>query len=421
MHLSGLQFASYKAFEDLQEMEIRPITLLFGRNSAGKSAALRLLPILSDAAKERPQGFLPSIFDYKSPALRGARFADMVNAGKKSGIMSIGLKWPDAVYEFTVGVADPRDGEVILQFSFSQGDDSIEGVLSGDPGSRIYEVRHSGSQEPGPLVFDGLSPDPVETSRLDFHVLANELSRRLYGFSQDVVWIESIRKQPPRYFEFGPGVDTNIRPDGSGTAEALRASFLSGDGVAEAVSDWLKRASGAELSFAATDEQLVGGRVMVPFRLRVTPASDTQVAVTDLGEGISQALPVVTLCHKARLGLLGDHPILAIEQPELHLHPQATVCLADEVVSCVANGSKARHVIETHSESFLLSLQIALVQKRLKASEVVVYWVSSADGASTLRKIEFDDEGFPISGWPAGVFRETLEQARQLGKLRVDL
>jgi predicted ATPase len=83
------------------------------------------------------------------------------------------------------------------------------------------------------------------------------------------------------------------------------------------------------------------------------------------------------LCHQARLGQLGDSPILAFEQPELHLHPAAAVHLADEVIACIAQGSQASHVVETHAESMLLSVQIAIVEGRIRP-DVVVYWVSPA-------------------------------------------
>jgi predicted ATPase len=77
-------------------------------------------------------------------------------------------------------------------------------------------------------------------------------------------------------------------------------------------------------------------------------------------------------------------------------------------------------VIETHAESMLIAVQIAIVEKRLKASDVIVYWLSYGENGSTLRQIHFDDQGFPQGGWPPGVFREVLNQSRRLSELRIE-
>ena len=184
------------------------------------------------------------------------------------------------------------------------------------------------------------------------------------------------------------------------------------------MSKWLEKTCQCSLSFAASDEALLYNRRFYPFD--VITATGRHVAVRDVGEGIAQALPVVMLCHQARLGQLGNSPILAFEQPELHLHPAAAVHLADEMIACIAQGSPASHIVETHAESMLLSVQIAIVEGRIRPEDVVVYWISPGDPGTTMRPITFDASGFAIGGWPQGVFRETLDQARRLAQLRID-
>jgi predicted ATPase len=51
--LKAVEFSKYRVFEQRQRLELKPLTLLFGHNSAGKSAALRLLPILAAAAQRQ--------------------------------------------------------------------------------------------------------------------------------------------------------------------------------------------------------------------------------------------------------------------------------------------------------------------------------------------------------------------------------
>ena len=46
MRLARFSVENYRAFVDRASLELRPLTLLFGYNSAGKSALLRFLPII---------------------------------------------------------------------------------------------------------------------------------------------------------------------------------------------------------------------------------------------------------------------------------------------------------------------------------------------------------------------------------------
>lgn len=420
--LNRIEFTRYKAFADLQSLELRPVTLLFGRNSAGKSAALRLIQVLADAAaSRRPGATVPSVFDYQSVALRGARFEEIAHGGKASPIQ-IGLVWDDLAFYMRLNQLDRDHGEVVIDFDVVTESVTINGILTSDSKQQRYEVFVDGERNPpkGPYTgwtFDGLLPK-VEHAPQRIGAVAALLHKRLAGVTASTHWIASVRAQPPRFFVFGPGTEIAIKHDGSGVAAALRWSSTQSDGVIEAVSQWLTIACGYEMSLTALDAQVAMNREWYPFTVRAVGGSGQSVAVQDVGEGIAQALPVVTLCQQARLGLLGATPVLAFEQPELHLHPRAAMHLSDMLLECVAKGSPAVHIVETHSESFLLSLQIALAEKRIRPDQAIVYWVDADQGSSSLRPITFDEEGYPTSGWPEGVFREALEQARRLAHLR---
>lgn len=414
--VTKISFARYKAFSERQELELRPITLLFGFNSAGKSAALRVIPVLAAAMKTRSQGtVVPSVFDYATPAIRGASFPDLLNANHPGGAIEFGLDWADASLHFSVRDGGPAEGEFVATYRFSNRKGNMEIQLGGDE-KWSHDVVGIDGLKDGLARFDGLGVrlGSQDAARVGVETDANT---RLEDFSASVHWLGSIRSRPPRFYFFGPGTSIAIGEDGEGMAEALRASALAEDGVSNAVSAWLEKACGCHLSFLETEGQVVGGRTLYPFRL-ISLASSATISVQDVGEGIAQALPVVTLVHQAKSGVLGKRPILAIEQPELHLHPKASVILSDEIVQCIADGSNAIHLIETHSESVLLSVQTAIVDGRLNAGEVIVYWVTEKGGSSFLMPVTFDDKGYPSENWPGSVFREAVAQARQLNSIR---
>lgn len=410
--LESIEFSRYRAFGNTQRLELRPLTLLYGLNSAGKSAALRLLPILSAAARSRNAGHRSTVLDYSSPALRDARFEDLLNKNFPGSSISIKLRWTNCYYSVELRNL-ASDGDVVWKFEASALGSSFDGHLIDSNDKSNYEVLSEGLATRWKLA--GLTPWSIQEH--DHENAVHLLKMQLEGFSNSVHWLGAVRAGVPRFFELRPGADGRIGWDGSGVAEALRLSSQATDGVSDAVSAWLKKTCDCELSFASSDGAIAFGRQFYPFE--VFTHGRGSIAVRDVGEGVAQALPVVTLCHQARLGQLGEAPILAFEQPELHLHPAATVHLADEIVSCIANGSRASHVIETHAESMLLSLQIAIVEGRLRPEDVIVYWVASSPEGTSLRPITFDKEGFPSGGWPQGVFREALDQARRLGQLRI--
>ncbi|OQY48068.1 MAG: hypothetical protein B6247_25630 [Candidatus Parabeggiatoa sp. nov. 2] len=57
MKLTALSFENYKAFSKRESIEVRPLTILIGRNNAGKSAISRL-PLLIARALSDSRGDL---------------------------------------------------------------------------------------------------------------------------------------------------------------------------------------------------------------------------------------------------------------------------------------------------------------------------------------------------------------------------
>ena len=80
------------------------------------------------------------------------------------------------------------------------------------------------------------------------------------------------------------------------------------------------------------------------------------VRPSDVGVGISQVLPVIVAALFR--GKRGGGAFVAIEQPELHVHPKLQVALADLFIEQSSMGSVSDHwfLLETHSEHILLRL-----------------------------------------------------------------
>jgi predicted ATPase len=102
-----------------------------------------------------------------------------------------------------------------------------------------------------------------------------------------------------------------------------------------------------------------------------------------------------------------------IEQPELHLHPGLHAPLASFFCALASGEKPPRLIIETHSENFLLGVQIAVASGALRPDNVLIHWIRKSEDASTVQAIRVDSEGRPET-WPTGVFDEDAALAREL-------
>jgi hypothetical protein len=157
--LQAIEFSRYRVFDQRQTLQLKPLTLLFGRNSSGKSAALRLLPILAAAAQRARQGADDCVFDYASPALREAVFQDLVHNRQISGGLQIALDWGDCKFDATLHDLG-AGGEVVRQFAAMVNGRTYTGNLL-DEERDNYDVVADGS--PSIWKLAGLVPVVADT------------------------------------------------------------------------------------------------------------------------------------------------------------------------------------------------------------------------------------------------------------------
>lgn len=413
--LKKVSFSGYKSFKNMQEMNIKPLTIIFGYNNSGKSAAVRLIPMLAASFSiKKPETHLKSYIDYTAPCLRGAIFRDIAHANQSR--MEFILEWDDGEKFGFELKQDGVDPEKITKLLYKEVSDSsfiekiyIEAIASGP----IYEEENNPEQK--------LTVENFQTTATLNDIPAHQsITNKLVNLSTSVHWLNSIRCHPPREFFIDPTVKTGINYDGSGTAETIWSLAQSRSASFDAINSWLDQTCGRKIDPGMFSQSAINNRVSVRLETISTSEKPTttpiRIPIIDSGEGIAQALPVVTLCAQAANGELGENPIIFLEQPELHLHPKAVVALADFLVSCIQRNRKARFVIETHSESFLLAMQTALAGKTIQLEEICTYWVSKGDSneGSNLDNVEFDEEAYILSNFPEEVFQEVYEQAKKL-------
>jgi hypothetical protein len=136
----------------------------------------------------------------------------------------------------------------------------------------------------------------------------------------------------------------------------------------------------------------------------------THVTIADVGFGVSQILPVITLAL-----ISSPEDILLFEQPESQLHPHAQGRLA-ELLICFARTGR-RILIETHSDHLINRLRRLIAEDASNTlqnlvSILFVHPPSAGHGAriETLRVNEFG----LIDNWPPNFLAETMLDAKAI-------
>jgi len=284
--------------------------------------------------------------------------------------------------------------------------------------SKIQEImaKNNDSEEPyknfhdAKLCCDLFFKDFVVSENIE-----NYLSEISHFFSSKIFYLGPLREDPkPLYSISESSYMYDIGKKGENTA-AILALHGTETGefpipnwdnldiyktekttLREAVIEWLKYIEVAE---AIQAEVKQGG-----FTLKVkTLGSNDSSDLTNVGVGVSQIIPIITMCLLAE-----ESSTLIIEQPELHLHPKMQSKLTDFFVAISQSGIQC--IIETHSEHIINALRyrvakIASPDDEKLANDVQIYFVKKDEKGTLFKSITMDKYAY-ISEWPEDFFDE---------------
>jgi len=245
-------------------------------------------------------------------------------------------------------------------------------------------------------------------------------------------YLGPLRDTPPRNFQPPRFPDPSRWSSGLGAWDVLQNGS---DFLVDAVGNWLgdpdnlnagcrvERRAFVELDYADpmvraliarrafddSDEQVgthLAGSATSARVVIIPNNTDIELRPHDVGIGISQVVPVIVTA------LDGSERLLAIEQPELHIHPRLQAEIADLFIEAI-HSNKHRFIIETHSEHLILRLlrriretevNKAPANRTLRTDDLAIYYLKQEDGTSRALEIEVDVKGEFIQPWPDDFF-----------------
>ncbi|GIW83134.1 MAG: hypothetical protein KatS3mg105_4941 [Gemmatales bacterium] len=208
-----------------------------------------------------------------------------------------------------------------------------------------------------------------------------------------------FRRPPERWYIF-----TGSKPQDVGyRGELLPDLLFRSPELVKKTNKWLERLG---IGYAIAVRP-VGSRASDLFEVRLTDlrrSKDVDVALSDVGFGISQLLPFVVQC------LATERQIISIEQPEVHIHPRLQADLGDLLVEAIRKPHYQRFIVETHSEHLVLRLQRLIRERKLQPEDVSVIYVSRGVSGAQAQRLAIDESGDFMDDWPGGFFPERLRE-----------
>ena len=392
MNIHKISIKNYKAFLEKQSIEIKPITVLIGKNSSGKSAITKLFTLFENSLSGKIKS--PILLENNGVEL-GVDFRDLVFNKTFSLGIEFEISFEDNS-ELSVTINEYEYEKIILKWKYKKGETDYNFIYNRN--KKLYEDTQGCFFN---INFNGFIPEKIinistkESINIDFSNLAISID-----------YIGPFRKFPSRTFSISGNIVDKIGVEGENAYNLIGQSKLKKTDLIKNVGKWYsKYFDNWEL-----DVYVNNFPILETVLIKNTKPKDFRINIKDVGEGMSQVLPLIVNAFQEK------NMLTVIEQPELHLHPEAHANLA-ELFAMSAIENKKKYIIETHSENFILRLRRLIVDANspLKSEDVVIYWIEEGENGHTIEPITINKKGI-LSDWPEGVFNENIEEIAAIKK-----
>lgn len=446
--LRKLSFTHFKSWPKV-DLDCGIITGLFGTNSSGKTSILQFLLLLKqtkeatdrllslelngdyvelgtirDAIHRHDESLSVETeitFDRETPlVLSNPSSHRSILASDKLFTLCTRFVVQQQAARTTRLVYRLGEHEFVLQ-QRSRGSD-FELSHGGDGGSfRFIRTPGRAWGLPGPIKGYAF-PDQARTYYQNTQFLS-DLEAAYESAIDGIFYLGPLREYPKRDYLWARSRPTDVGQRGEKAIDAILAATESGETQnlrAKArllpfqvmVAHWLRHLG---LIHRFNVAEIAPGSNRWQARV-VTREGAGEVLLTDVGFGVSQVLPVITL-----LLYVPEGSTVLLEQPEIHLHPLAQANLADVLVYA-ATRRRVQILLESHSEHLLLRLQRRIAEEVITAGKVKLYFCDISRGRSVLEPLRLDLLG-QIENWPehfmGDAFGETVAAERaRLRRLR---
>lgn len=431
-HLNLTNFKIWRSTSTPEQprLDLAPITLLLGTNSSGKSSLIQSLLLIRQTVTSGDETLdlnLGNPDDGDTLTLGSFDDVRRHDSGKEPLVIEFGWQQvePPVIGLFNAQYQAGPDGQAMLTRLTLQRD-ADTGFIASRARLGGYTLSINGFRNG---MMPRVSNKPLQSFRIREAILSNmgrngEIGNRLRPVAMAVAdelariqYLGPVRAKPQRTYSWNGKRPPALGDDGVHAAQALIASWCAGDQARKRKEPeppqaalfahagvWLGKfglASGLDV------EKLGSGR----YELRVRSLLDLSVTsnLSDVGAGVTQVLPVITLLLSAPAG-----SVVILEEPESHLHPLAQAALAELLVQTRRAGVQV--IVETHSEHLFRRMQTLIAKGSVAPSDCASYFIDRDDTGPRINRLVTDDVG-RIKNWPDKFFGDALGEAREQTRL----
>jgi predicted ATPase len=474
MSIKAVRLRNFRGFEKVG-LELKPLTVLLGPNSSGKSSFSHSLAALSHCQRlysgRRDASLTPEnparandwpidLGGYKDLVTRGSNEKVSIELFTSEGWVDFGFGLvptaPDELWLSQLGYPQALLSPATTQVTAVTDAAALRELQERDPLSivdlgqgtnvslqvpdetrlvleRINEQEWQLRGNTVVLGLDGLVPLNLQResaeresgTEISFNRKATSEVR---SFLQNLTYLRASRKRPTRGYERFRSERRSLGYAGEKTASVL----LNRSGVEVfALPPELGKDLRLEWRERETTLQLAVGEWLRHFGLGYSVESreserygaeyiDLRVGfrpgatrdITEVGYALSQTLPVIVAAL-----LQSRDSLFVVDLPEAHLHPRPQGEMADLFCALAIRGIST--LVETHSEMFFHRLRLRAAMDPELMKQIAVYFLDPPreNGiCATPRKIglSFEEE----LKWPPGFLQETLDSEVQIDSVR---
>jgi hypothetical protein len=440
--LTQIRLRNFKSIgPDGQTVDLKPLTVLIGRNNSGKSTVIQSLLLLKQTLEDpRPEVQLA----LQGNHVRATSLRELTHGWPEN----MEGKGPDISLSY-VGPEKPPSSSIELRLAFRE----VASAVVTERGLLGFAAGSSGVEPEGQWTWTGSHGatlvDHFFSALGPMSIEAPKALREFRRFLTELVYVGAERREVPESYPKPTSLHgRTMLSDGMNAPELLygrRSDAVRVPRLEEVssgadpfalpdviVSQTFKEAVEDVLQYLGILGKIsfVDVHEMGAFRFLFGRAP-----LNHVGRGIGHVLPIIVagilsdplLGQKLDNGLsLSDYlarceytPILAFEELESHLHPKAQTRLAHFLVALARSGRQL--IVETHSDHLVRRLR-GLVARTALGSESerwllenvnIVEVDQSPEGVTRLRQAQLTREGW-IEQWPADFMDESGDEERAI-------
>ena len=407
--MDTLILEDFRCFAGRNEVPIRPLTLLVGENSTGKTSFLAAVRAAYGRTEpdfnERPfrLGSYDQIANHRADPAKGFVVGRQFTVGRvrddapqgtapSDWSMRVEVRFTSVEAQPAISDVSVKTGKYKLEVS-SLGGDRPEMSFSAGDQLILKKEMHENLWARGTRSHTRLAPALSATFHLaDARADDQRIQEHQSVFYFLIDW--ALLESGPRPYAFAPTranpqrtYDPGAKPPDPEGRHIPMVLAVSSDALPD-FRERMEEFGTASGLYSKLSVRKLGPDGSDPFQIEVElPGGGGARNLIDVGHGVSQAIPIIVDCVSASFG-----STLLIQQPEVHLHPRAQAAMGSFFSRLAATGRNTV-IVETHSDYLLDRVLMDVRGEKIPSQDVLIlYFERAADGVK-IHPIEVDASG----------------------------